>query len=335
MQFPSISLTHKEEQVFALATLFRFAVHARKELSIEDISQIELSTNKCSEKHKIKLLRGITRIGSSYKLDDDGDILILEELVNIVLHKYRINLPSSLRRTADVGGLRLFGCDGVPKFIDVSGLTSNGRYATTRDAIINQYAGCWRVFRPSTTSRDGHVVINRSFLNIKPKPALESESKIVSEFSISQRANEPGSDGFHVGLAQSNTKKVTGIVTLSDGDFVVLIGERDSIDRIGYLALMTWKRHQPDEFSKEHFLSGLSILPNSTGNQIASFFVASFIKESDTFDKSMFEETRNKEYAQLGSFPWETLKETMQRSESEGIEKMIEISKHNLVFLCD
>ena len=245
--------------------------------------------------------------------------LTAEELDSFVTATQRfvdtqhIAIPPHFQAAARAAGLRLGPSRSHERssFINYGELPAIAGTIDQNRELIAIYQGCWRVFRlSSSTFRDDEPKLNQAFLNIKPIDVLYNQNIQAPVFSLDQRS-ELRSDilrSIHAaGLTNSVKPSVNRIFGnfMQTGDFITLIGEREQVSLgMPMIGMMVWLNVAIGRVTtRVTQFSGLSLIPNAEGRQVASYFYASFIPGSDRLSGKEYDELRDRQLTQLRAYP--------------------------------
>lgn len=365
----SPSARYFDNEVFALTTLITFILHMVKQLTLADFAQPEPSDAQTEEpksenpqadaepatdaersrkrkssaagntnltvNSKLKVqctlddLNRVTRRNGSMHLEL-AKITALRAAVNTAVATYEIQFPAFLDSVVHAASLAPPADTGMPRFLNSIGLVESGNDTKSLARTISLFQGCWRFFRVATAATKEAPLINRSLLYIKPHELLQAENKSLSEFTLYQRNDNDDEAGLNPG-----TRRTLGALALAGDDIVTLVGQREVADhrRVGNVALLTWPHYVNASHSqKPKSFFGLALIPNSQGRQIASYFLASYIKDSASFDDKEFVDCLAQESPFLRSAGLDVQEANVSKEEMAEIGKLLAVSEQHLVF---
>jgi hypothetical protein len=222
--------------------------------------------------------------------------------------------------------------NGVPRLVNVAELVRERCGTDFLAPIIEQYEGCWRVYRLSSQAVGGASItdpadarISVGFLNIKPLSVLRAETAPLPEFAFYQRSDTASGP-------RTLRSKTYGTI-LHGGRFITLLGEREGGRQIGDSGLLTWIHHQPQDEMDD--ILGISCMPNSEGHEmVAAYFCAVFIAGSRGLTDAEYDALRIAETSPsaLGTRAWGDVRRGLDKNTQHTIETMIRNSLGDTVF---
>jgi hypothetical protein len=317
-----------EERALALRTIVYFLLTSRSIRLTELIGPLSDAQKETKEQAE-QWLRQLTRNNTAKKLRE-ADVLPLQDILRNLIGQKSIRFPLEFEPIAEAAGIFRIRHPGIPGFIDQLGLRRAGYREQSINQILEYYGGCWDLYRLATASTRERVRINRAFLNIKPQAVMRLEKKTIAEFSIHQRSEEPE----QTARGPRNATKVSGVITHTQR-YITLLGEREEFGgELGNVGLLTWPYPDINKPAKDNTrFAGVSLVPNSAGNEIAAYFVASFVDGSHQYTGAQYDEERSKRQANVGTFDWRNLRKDLKSEVRQSVDDLIEASASHLVFV--
>lgn len=266
---------------------------------------------------------------SVYRREYSGFLTAIQR----VLDSEKIVLPPYLYEAAKHSGLFLRTderSNGAPRFVNFDEIPRLTGDLPEIEPIIQKYAGCWRIYRPSTLSTGEDVFINVSFLNIKPFKLLVAEKLNVPQFSFYHREKEQ-----NTGIRGPSISKIHGLMALTS-EHVTLLGERvmRGARSMPFPVQLTW-RHIYFDNKHEKIILGLACVPNTEGSRIVgSYFCGVFIEGSNLLNSAEYYGLKTSELQgdSCGTVRLGDLKKQIEDKEAlHGLLSMIEHSNRDCV----
>ena len=302
----------------------RIIAHFPKELALPP------AADGSKPKRKTTTYEKFCRVGV---IDYEDTYEPVRKVVQGLIDQLNIPLPDEYVRIARAAGLNLkddarLRQHRLPDFIGIDRLVPSDKDKFHAEIVVKAYAGCWRTYRVSSRE-SGSEELSVGLLNIKPWRVLKEETLELPQFSFRQMSKENRER-----KDWNRISAIHGILKYADRR-VTLLGWRDEIGTAWpTTGMFTWSNPHIWEDSRETFIDGVSMIPNSEGSlAIAAYFVAEFIPGSDSLTGPAYEALKAKERDGYGPHPFTELSEKIENQQLlERLKTLISKSVRDVVF---
>jgi hypothetical protein len=313
-----------EDKIAALRAIIQYLIGSGQISGSSEL--LELHPKSDVAKSEIeKKFRSLTRLNAIANASQ-SDLSEWTTAINTLLRKKDIQIPAYFHSAASIAGIFVqprVRPNGIPAFIDYMELPTAAGTLEQNSGLIKAYEGCWRVYRilsPTDITDINKTKFGRGFLHIKPYNVLKRDKLNVAEFSLYQRGETKLYQRAEAApILDEYAQKPSRLfgVLLQTNDYISLLGERAKIGvGMSYIGMMTWANialeailHKLDRFI------GLSLMPTADGTYLSSYFIASFIENSDKFDDEEFLRLKEQELARVGDLQLEDSNDAREKSQ--------------------